>query len=434
MARIPRGIVCVCNATYCDDFPPLGQLKKSQIAVFTTSRSGKRFNRTTIDFGKELPDADSSNKIRLKVDASKTYQEVFGFGGAFTDSAGIQLRRLSARARKHLLKTYYGNNGIEYSVGRVPMASTDFSTHEYSYLDEPGDFDLLNFKLAKEDFDLKIPYILAAINFTHGELKLFASPWSAPAWMKTNGHMKGGGQLKGEFNGPYYETYSKYFIKFFEEYFKHGIKFWGVTVQNEPRNNTDYDWQTMWLSPQMQRDFVNKLLGPAIRGSAVTRSLKIMAHDDLRDFLEEYAKEYFNESAGAKNYIDGLGIHWYPSVSYAISPFEPLERVHDANPSKFLFSTEACNAYERSEHAPILGDWLRGENYGHDIIQSLQRWVTGWTDWNIALDEHGGPNWVKNNVDAPIIVNNTRDEFYKQPMFYYMGHFRQSPVEQISTE
>jgi glucosylceramidase len=214
-ARNYSGIVCVCNSTYCDDFPPLGRLKPNQIAVYTSSKCGKRFRRSNVFFKSQLPDLTrTANTISVKVDASKTFQSIHGFGGAFTDAAGINFRRLSQQTRRQLLHAYYAQNGIEYTLGRVPIASCDFSTYEYSYLDKPNDFDLNSFSLAKEDYDLKIPFILSALNLSRGGLKLFASPWSAPGWMKTNERMKGGGRLKGEFNGKYYQTYAKYFVRY----------------------------------------------------------------------------------------------------------------------------------------------------------------------------------------------------------------------------
>ena len=152
----------------------------------------------------------------LNVDPSQQFQEIFGFGGAFTDAAGINLNRLSDATKNTLMIQYFSkDNGIGYTIGRVPMASCDFSTHEYSYDDIDGDMDLKNFNLTEEDLTLKIPYILQASKLTApGEgLKLFSTPWSAPGWMKTNGHMKGGGELKGDINGDYYITWANYFIK-----------------------------------------------------------------------------------------------------------------------------------------------------------------------------------------------------------------------------
>ncbi|KAH7714362.1 O-glycosyl hydrolase family 30 protein [Aphelenchoides avenae] len=145
----PTGVVCVCNATYCDDFPEIGDVRSGQVAVVTSSKSGKRFARSNVEFtdGNEVT---ALEVIRVKIDASRSYQQIFGFGGAFTDAAGIQLKRLSDAAQEQLLRTYYAPEGIEYSMGRVPIASTDFSTREYSYLDEPNDFELEAFNLAME--------------------------------------------------------------------------------------------------------------------------------------------------------------------------------------------------------------------------------------------------------------------------------------------
>ena len=137
--------------------------------------------------------------------------------------------------------------GLGYTVGRVPMASCDFSTHEYSYDDVANDFNLTNFNLTAEDFRYKIPYILKASTAAGGNLRLFSTPWSPPGWMKSNGRMKGGGVMKGDMNGQYYQTWAKYFVRFFEEYHKAGIDFWGTTIQNEPTSGLDpfWKWQTM---------------------------------------------------------------------------------------------------------------------------------------------------------------------------------------------
>uniref|UniRef100_A0A915E4C5 Glucosylceramidase n=1 Tax=Ditylenchus dipsaci TaxID=166011 RepID=A0A915E4C5_9BILA len=219
-------------------------------------------------------------------------------------------------------------------------------------LGNENDFKLENFTLAKEDLELKIPYLLKALELSKGDLKLFASPWSAPGWMKTNGHMKGGGHLKGEFNGPYYRTYAKYFV-----------------------------------SSVQQRDFAYHLLSPALKASQVGEQIKIMAHDDRRSRVLSAAKDIYNDSAKAAA-IDGLGVHWYTQ-----SGFEPLTQAH----------LLTCTGYGYGPNEPLLGHWDRGQQYGFDILNNLKNWVIGWTDWNMALD--------------------LQDEFYKQPMFYFLGHF-----------
>uniref|UniRef100_A0A915EQN3 Glucosylceramidase n=1 Tax=Ditylenchus dipsaci TaxID=166011 RepID=A0A915EQN3_9BILA len=127
---------------------------------------------------------------------------------------------------------------------------------------------------------------------------------------------------------------------------------------------------------------------------------------------------YINADKEESAAIDGLAIHWY-TRGY----FEDVAKAHEIQPDKFILSTEACSAYLPDQHFPLMGDWQRGEDYGHDILNGLKNWVIGWTDWNLVLDQKGGPNWVMNSVDAAILVNKDADEFYKQPMYYFLGHF-----------
>ncbi|KAJ1364540.1 hypothetical protein KIN20_024663 [Parelaphostrongylus tenuis] len=410
-------IVCVCNATYCDDIEPLAEIPAGKAVMCVSSLNGKRFEKSLLPFSTENTPAS----VKIVVDARKQFQSIIGFGGAFTDSTGINLYSLSEPTRKKLLEAYFGENGIQYSLARVPIASTDFSTREYSYADEVGDLKMESFSLAEEDYKYKIPYILSAMNLTGGNIRLFASPWSGPGWMKTNGRMAGGGSLKGEVNGEYYRAYATYLMKFFDEYASNGIPFWAMSIQNEPTTGAIpfFGWQTMHFTAETERDFVKVTLGPLLKSSNSTKHLKIMALDDQRLFLPGWADTIYGDSEASK-YVDGIGVHWYLDK---LMPASVLTRTHNRHPEKFILATEAC-AGAFFVRGPILGDWSRAEDYAMDIITDLNNFVAGWTDWNMCLDEKGGPNWAKNFVDSPIIVNATADEFYKQPMFYAMGHFR----------
>ena len=123
--------------------------------------------------------------------------------------------------------------GIEYNIGRIPMASCDFSTRNYTYDDTPGDFELKNFKLAPEDVQYKIPIIKTAMESSKREIKFFGSPWSAPGWMKTT-NTTIGGVLIGDAGNKYHKTWAQYFVKFLDSYKQNGVKLWGITVENEP--------------------------------------------------------------------------------------------------------------------------------------------------------------------------------------------------------
>ena len=134
----------------------------------------------------------------------------------------------------------------------------------------------------------------------------------------------------------------------------------------------------------------------------------------------------------AESFVDGTAIHWYWNI---LSPASTTTEVHDEHPSKFILASEACDGWSPFEHQVWLGDWSRAEDYVISIVEDLNNWVVGWTDWNMALDLRGGPNWAENFVDAPIIVNAEKNEFYRQPMFYVMGHFAKFvPPESVVVE
>ena len=151
-----------------------------------------------------------------------------------SDAATMNILNVSNKLQEQLISSYYSGVGIEYSTGRIPMASCDFSTRPYSYDDHDEDFEMANFSLTKEDVQFKIPVLLSAIKMSKRKINFFGSPWSAPAWMKTNSKMTGFGQLKGKAGDKYHKAWSLYFAKFIKAYMEEGVKIWGVTVQNEP--------------------------------------------------------------------------------------------------------------------------------------------------------------------------------------------------------
>uniref|UniRef100_A0A8W8I177 Glucosylceramidase n=1 Tax=Magallana gigas TaxID=29159 RepID=A0A8W8I177_MAGGI len=216
-------------------------------------------------------------------------------------------------------------------------------------------------------------------------------------------------------------VYNNYIFRFLKAYAKEGIPIWGVTGQNEPTDGfiTNFSFQAMGWTPEMQRDFIVKDLGPALQQNSLGH-VKIMILDDSRLQLPYWAEQVFR-SEEARKYVSGVAVHWYQDF---ITPAVALSSTHKKFPEKFILATEACSGAMPWDIPKVsLGRWKRGEDYAHDIIQDLNNFVSGWTDWNIALNMEGGPNWVKNFVDSPVIVNAKSDEFYKQPMFYALGHF-----------
>ena len=417
-------VVCVCNATYCDTIystPPTDSVPAHSVRVFQSTKSGQRFNFSITSLLKSGTDKYfDEDSVVITLNANKPYQTIKGFGGAITDAAAINIKSLNNSATEdHLIRSYYGPSGIEYNMGRVPIASCDYSTREYTYLDTENDFNLSTFALANEDISYKIPVLHAIFNVSHKPVSLYASPWTAPAWMKTNHNEIGRSWLKGKAGDKYHKTWAQYFVRFFEEYEKHGIRFWGVTVQNEPSNGliVSSSWQSTGFTAEMERDFVKMDLGPALEQCEQCKNLKLMILDDQRLFLPTWVEKVLSDP-DAEEYVSGIGIHWYWN-KYA-GPIL-LTDTHNMFPTKFLLATEACNKAHPDKYH--LGNWTEGVSYSSDIIDNLNHWAIGWVDWNMALNLEGGPNWAQNFDNSPIIVNSTAGEFYKQPMFYHLGHF-----------
>ncbi|XP_071447388.1 lysosomal acid glucosylceramidase-like [Hetaerina americana] len=414
-------VVCVCNATYCDGLERQEPLPPGQYALYSSSKGGLRFERTAGEFssgGKEqLRASNGTGAIVFNVDRSSVYQSVIGFGGAMTDAAGVNIASLSESAQEQLLRSYFSEYGVEYNMVRVPIGGSDFSTRPYSYDDDgsPSDPELTHFQLAEEDIKYKIPYLKRVTEMSKKEILLLGSAWSAPKWMKTNNDFIGSGKLKVD----YYQSWAEYYARFLDEYGTQGLSFWGVTAQNEPFDGRlpGFSFNCMGWSSEEQTKWVGENLGPTLHARG-HENVEILVLDDQRSFLSAWTDVLFSDEKASK-YASGIAVHWYIDF---LTPPVVLNTTHYKYPGKFLLYTEACNGESPEEHV-ILGSWERAEKYAYSVIETMTNWVTGWVDWNLALDLTGGPNWAKNFVDSAIIVNATADEFYKQPMYYALGHF-----------
>lgn len=332
------------------------------------------------------------------------YQEILGFGGAITEASAVTAAKLGEANRKKILDAYFDSEqGIGYTVCRTHINSCDFSLGNYAYVEEE-DPSLSNFDISRDKEHL-IPYIQEAKKRAGDDFVLYASPWSPPKWMKTNGQMNNGGSLKPEFR----ETWARYYAKFIEAYEAEGLPVWGLTVQNEAK--AVQRWDSCVYTAEEERDFVRDYLGPVLEKSGLSH-VRLMIWDHNKERVYDRAKTAF-EDVQASKYIWGIGFHWYSG-----DHFEALSVVHDRFPDKKLIFTEGCH-----EGGVQLGSWKSGERYAHDIMGNLNNWMSGWTDWNIVLDEQGGPNHVGNYCDAPIIADTTTDTLTFQSSYYYIGHF-----------
>jgi glucosylceramidase len=354
-------------------------------------------------------DLDGCENGLINIYEDVIYQEIEGFGGAFTEAASVTLDKLGEKNREEVLNAYFNpEKGIGYSFCRTHINSCDFSLGNYTYVEKEGDVNLETFSIERDKKSL-LRFIKDAMNVDGADFRLFASPWSPPAWMKTNFKMNEGGKLKEE----YRESWAKYYARYIKEYSAEGVKIWGLTVQNEAK--ATQRWDSCVFTAEEERDFVKDYLGPVLDKAGMS-DVKIMIWDHNKERVYERAKVAFSDPEAAK-YIWGTAFHWYSG-----DHFESVDALHHMYPDKKLIFTEGCAESFKAERIKS-GSWSAGEMYGHDIIGDLNNWTSAWVDWNLILDEQGGPNHVGNYCNASIIADTANDQLLYQSAFYYIGHF-----------
>ncbi len=350
-------------------------------------------------------------QVCVFVDPTRTFQTFLGIGGALTDASAETFAKLPRSKQQDLLNAYFNREtGIAYTLARTNIHSCDFSSGSYTYVKE-GDKVLTSFSI-DHDKEFRIPFIKQALATTGGRLKIYASPWSPPAFMKDNNNMLRGGKLKAEF----YQPWANYFAKFIKAYEREGIPIWGLTIQNEPM--ATQRWESCIFSAEEERDFLKNHLGPTIRREGLA-SKKIIVWDHNRDLIYQRARTILTDPK-ASQYVWGIGYHWYEPWSGGEPMFDNVKLVREAFPDKHLIFTEGCADSFKPER---LKDWALGELYGRSMINDFNSGTVGWTDWNVLLDETGGPNHVKNFCFAPVHADTKTGELIYTNSYYYIGHF-----------
>lgn len=408
-------ILLVTSITFCQkkkmevekNFSTIGK----SITVYTTAESTNlRLTKTdNLQFSDLKQPLET--QICVFVNPSKTFQTFLGIGGAITDASAEVFAKLPQDKQQELLNAYFSKEkGIGYSLIRTNIHSCDFSSGSYTYIEE-GDAALKTFNI-DHDKKYRIPLIKKAMATAGGKLTLFASPWSPPAFMKDNKDMLKGGKLLPEF----YQSWANYYVKFINSYQKEGIPVWGLTLQNEPM--ATQKWESCIYTAEEERDFLKKYLGPTLKKAGLGDK-KIIVWDHNRDLISQRASTILDD-AEANKYVWGIGFHWYENWSGGEQMFENVGKVHEMYPNKNLLFTEGC--IEKFDAAKYQF-WANGERYGSSMINDFNNGTVGWTDWNILLDENGGPNHVGNFCFAPIHGDTKTGELIYTPSYYFIGHF-----------
>jgi glucosylceramidase len=359
------------------------------------------------------PTDGAAGAAEITCDPATSYQAIEGFGGALTESSAWVLGELAPGQRTEVLRRYYDpKDGIGYTLARTHINSCDFSLGSWSLDSVPGDTSLAHFSLdpmRKWVLPLihDVQVIAGAPNF-----HLLASPWSPPSWMKTNDKMLNGGSLRPE----YRQAWADYLVRFSQDMdSQEHIPVWSLTVQNEPQANQT--WESCIYSAAEERDFIRDNLGPAL-GKAGLAGIHLCILDHNRDLMDEWTTTIYSDKAAAA-FVWGAAMHWYVSDDFAAP-----SRAHAAFPDKATLFTEGCNDRHEEKNGKFdLGKWEHAERYAHSMVNDFRNWVCGWIDWNIVLDQNGGPNHVGNFCDAPVLVDTEKGEVRYTPAFYYIGQF-----------
>jgi glucosylceramidase len=382
-----------------------------QVTVYTTAdKTAFRISQTeTVSF--RPVGQPKETQVCVFVDPTRHFQTFLGIGGALTDAAAETFAVLPKEKQTEILNAYFDDqNGIGYKLARTNIHSCDFSSGSYTYVKE-GDKDLKTFSL-EHDRQYRIPFIKQVLKAARGKLNIFASPWSPPAFMKDNNDMLHGGRLKPEFH----QSWANYYAKFIKAYQSEGIPIWGISIQNEPM--ATQKWESCIYTGEEERDFLKNVLGPTLKREGLA-DRKVIAWDHNRDLIYQRASTILADPQAAK-FVWGIGYHWYEPWSGGDPMFDNVRLVHETFPDKSLIFTEGCvDSFDPQK----IGEWRFGEQYGSSMINDFNCGSVGWTDWNILLDERGGPNHVGNFCFAPVHANTKTGELTYLSSYYYLGHF-----------
>lgn len=354
----------------------------SDVDLFITTANGSRkFFHDSIAFNSK----PNMSPYTITLNPAESYQVMEGFGAAITGSTCYNLLKMSAGDRARLLKeTFDPVSGMGYSYIRISMGCSDFSLSEYTHCDTKG---IENFALHTEDKTYVIP-VLKEILAIRPDIRIMASPWTCPKWMKVNNLTEKkpfDSWTSGQLNPAYYQDYATYFVKYIEAMKSEGINITSVTIQNEPLNR--YNSASLYMTWQEQRDFIKTALGPAFRSAGIQSKIIVYDHNynydadraENKDQID-YPLHIYSDPEAAQ-YIDGAAYHAYGGDK------SELADVHARNTSKNLYFTEIS-----------IGSW--GYSFADDLmwnmnevcLGTINNWAKAVIVWNFMLDANHGPN------------------------------------------
>jgi glucosylceramidase len=337
----------------------------------------------------------------IRIDPSQRYQEILGFGAAFTDASCYLFNRMSSAARQALLAELFGPGGMQFSVARTCMGASDYSTSAYSFDDSPEpDPELSRFSI-EHDRSYILPTLRAARQ-VNPDLFLFSSPWSPPGWMKAGGTMLGGSMRK-----HYFSAYADYFVKFLQGYSAEGVKINAVTVQNEVDTDQDGRMPAALWGQEYEAEFVKRHLGPALERASLDTKIWILDHNYnlWGRAIDELSDPAVNQR------VEGIAWHGYMGTPDAMT------RVHEAFPTKHAYWTEGGPDINKPDYAT---DWSK---WSYNFTGILRNWAQCMVGWNLLLDEQGKPNIGPFSCGGLVTVNSQTGNLTRSGQYWAFAHY-----------
>lgn len=342
--------------------------------------------------------AASSETIVLNPD--KKFQEILGFGAAFTDATCFTFNRLDISAREKLFHQLFHSSEMGFNVCRTCIGSSDYSTKAYSFDEGEPDPQLARFSI-DHDREYILP-ILREARKANPELFLFSSPWSPPGWMKSNGSMLGGNVQRRSF-----VPYANYFVKFIQSYEAEGVPVQAITIQNEVDTDQDGRMPACTWPEEYEADFVRGNLGPAFQQNGVKTKIWIIDHN--YNLWGRAIAEL--ETDGVRQFTNAIAWHGY------VGKPEWIDRVHDAFPDVEMYWTEGGPDYTDPNYGKDWAQWSR------TFTEVLRHWCRSITAWNFALDEHGRPNIGPFSCGGLVTIDSQSNAISYSGQFHAFAHY-----------
>ncbi|MFA9463481.1 MAG: glycoside hydrolase family 30 beta sandwich domain-containing protein [Velocimicrobium sp.] len=333
------------------------------------------------------------------------YQRLEGFGGAITESAGFVYSQMNKEQKKKLLKTYFSKEAMKYCMVRIPIDSCDFSLEHYEAMSDALDVEMKSFQLKRLEKYI-FPLLEDAQKEYGSKIPIMLTPWSPPSFMKTNGERNNGGRLKKE----YRSAWAEYICHYVEAFQERGYLVGRLSIQNEP--NAVQTWDSCVFNGSEEKEFLRDFLYPSMKEHGLS-DIEIFIWDHNKERVFERACEIIDEKTDGM--IKGVAFHWYSG-----DHFEALRMVHEKFPDKKLILSEACIEYSKFSK----NDGLKNaQKYAHDLMGNLNNGMSSFYDWNLVLDETGGPNHVGNYCEAPFLYDTIEHTLEEKNTAIYLWHF-----------